>query len=95
MARLPRLYLAGCAQHVIQYGITLVESEPQGAYRTLFHGRMRDRDLTAIRAATNKGWAPGDERFKALIEAKIGRRSEPVGRGGDRKSSAFREARDR
>ncbi|MBE0511245.1 MAG: hypothetical protein IBX49_11065 [Gammaproteobacteria bacterium] len=63
----------------------------QSAYRALFRGRMPERDLVAIREATNKAWALGDERFKAQIEAKTGRRSAPLGRGGDRKSAAFRE----
>lgn len=66
--------------------------ERQSAYRSLFRGKMAERDLTAIREATNKAWALGDDRFKAKIEAKTGRRSVPLGRGGDRKSAQYREA---
>lgn len=66
-------------------------AERQSAYRALFRGRMPERDLVAIREATNKAWALGDARFKAQIEASVGRRSAPLGRGGDRKSVAFRE----
>ena len=55
---------------------------------------MPDRDLAAIREATNKAWALGDDRFKAQIEAKTGRRPVLLGRGGDRKSVAFRESRN-
>ena len=62
----------------------------QKAYRGLFRGRMSERDLAAIREATNRAWALGDDRFKAQIEAKTGRRASPSGRGGDRKSDAFR-----
>jgi putative transposase len=68
------------------------DEERQGAYRMLFRGRMPERDLAAIRDATNKAWALGDDRFKAQIEARTGRRSVPLGRGGDRKSAAFKEA---
>ena len=70
------------------------DAERQSAYRALFRGRMPDRDLQAIREATNKAWALGDDRFKAQIEARTGRRPVPLGRGGDRKSVAFRESRN-
>jgi putative transposase len=70
------------------------EAEQQSVYRALFRGRMPERDLVAIRGATNKAWVLGDDRFKAQIEAKSGRRSAPLGRGGDRKSAAFREAQN-
>ncbi|PKM18268.1 MAG: transposase, partial [Gammaproteobacteria bacterium HGW-Gammaproteobacteria-15] len=52
---------------------------------------LPERELTAIRDATNKAWVLGDGRFKAQIAAKTGRRPEPLGRGGDRKSAAFRK----
>lgn len=68
------------------------DSARQAAYRALFRGRMLERDLAEIREATNKAWVLGDERFKAQIEAKTGRRTVPRGRGGDRKSVAYREA---
>ena len=67
------------------------DAERQSACRALFRGRMTERDLTAIREATNKAWALGDDRFKVQIEAKTGRRPVPLGRGGDRKSAEFRK----
>jgi len=144
MARLPRLYFPGCAQHVIQRGnnrtvyryielnpvrarmvshaseypwssyqsnaagksINLLtphtlylrlgdtDAERQEAYTSLFRGTMPERVLTAIRDATNKGWVLGNDRFKAQIEAKTGRRTIPLGRGGDRRSEAYRENKD-
>lgn len=66
--------------------------ERQRAYRSLFRGRMAKRDLAAIREATNKSWALGDDRFKAQIETTTGRRAVPLGRGGDRKSGKFRRS---
>ena len=65
----------------------------QSAYRSLFRGRMAERELAAIREATNKAWALGDDRFKAQIEAKTGRRATPLGRGGDRKSKQYLESK--
>ena len=70
------------------------EEERQGAYRALFRGRMAEREMTAIREATNKAWVLGSDRFKAQFEAKTGRQPAPSGRGGDRKSIEFRKARN-
>jgi putative transposase len=70
------------------------DRERQGAYRELFRGRMPERDVATIRDATNKAWVLGDDRFKAQIEAKTGRRALPLGRGGDRKSAEFRKSRN-
>ena len=70
------------------------DEERQGGYRALFRGRMPERDVMAIREATNKAWVLGSDRFKAQVEAKTGRQSAPLGRGGDRKSIEFRKARN-
>lgn len=77
--------------HNIYYQLGKSDAERQGAYRGLFLGRMPEWDVSAIREATNKSWVLGDDRFKAQIEATTGRRVMPMGRGGDRKSAAFRE----
>ena len=69
-------------------------ADRQANYRCLFRGRMAERDLVAIRDATNRAWALGDDRFRRQIEAKTGRRAKPLGRGGDRKSEAYREGRN-
>ena len=60
--------------------------------RDLFRGRMPERDLAAIREATNKAWVLGDERFKAQIEAKTGRRAVPLGWGQE--VSSVREVKN-
>ena len=36
-------------------------AERQSAYRALFRGRMPERDVTAIREATNKAWVLGSD----------------------------------
>jgi putative transposase len=80
--------------HPIYSRLGSTEAERESAYRALFRGRMPERDLAAIREATNKAWVLGGERFKAQIEAKTGRRAVPLGRGGDRKSAAFRKVKN-
>ncbi|MGH1372862.1 MAG: transposase [Cellvibrionaceae bacterium] len=67
------------------------DKDRQSAYRALFRGRMAECDLTTIREATNKAWVLGDDRFKSQVETITGRRATQFGRGGDRKSKAYRE----
>lgn len=57
----------------------------QIAYRDLFKSDIDADDLTAIRHSTHKGWALGDERFKAMIEGLGERRAAPAARGRPRK----------
>jgi putative transposase len=80
--------------HTLYLQLGKSEAERQSTYRSLFRGRMPERELTAIREATNKAWVLGDDRFKAKIEAKTVRRAVPIGRGGDRKSAEYREAKN-
>jgi len=67
----------------------------QKAYQQLFCQPLSERTLAEIRETTNKAWVLGSECFKN----KMGRRSQrPVassGRGGDRKSKAYRQRRSR
>ncbi|MBB3167174.1 transposase [Simiduia aestuariiviva] len=79
--------------HALYQQLGATEDTRQRAYRALFRGRMAERDLTDIRTAINSAWVLGNDRFKAQIEAHLGRRVEPKARGGDRKSEAFRESR--
>jgi putative transposase len=55
---------------------------------------MSERTLIEIWDASNKAWVLGNDRFKAQIEAKAGRRAIPLGRGGDRKSAKYRESKN-
>ena len=68
------------------------EADRQKAYRMLFRGRMAEKALNEIRDCTNKSWVLGDERFKSQVESYTGVQTQRVGRGGDRKSAAYREA---
>jgi hypothetical protein len=67
--------------HNLYFQLGKTEAERQDAYRSLYRGRMPERELTAIREATNKAWVLGDDRFKAEIEARTGWRAVPLGRG--------------
>ncbi len=78
--------------HPLYLNLGKIPEERQKVYRSLFRGRMPDRELAEIREATNKAWALGDDRFKAQIEAKTGRRAIPQRRGGDRKSAKYKES---
>ncbi len=69
-------------------------SERQANYRSLFKGRMLDRDLTEIREATNKARVLGSDSFKRHFEAVSGRRAITGKRGGDRRSGAYKLAMD-
>jgi putative transposase len=80
--------------HNLYLQLGKAEAERQEAYCSLFRGRMPERELTAIREATNKAWVLGDDRFKAEIAARTGRRAVPQGRGGDRKSTEYRETKN-
>ena len=80
--------------HSIYHQLGKIDKERQGVYRALFRGKLSERDLAAIRKATNKAWALGGNQFKAQIKAKTGRRPVSLGRGGDRKSAAFREGKN-
>jgi putative transposase len=49
--------------------------ERQSDYRQLFRAQLSKIDIEAIREATNKAWALGNDRFRARIEALDGRRA--------------------
>lgn len=55
------------------------------AYRGLFKSEFDAEELTAIRDCTHKGWALGDERFRAQIETLGDRRAMPAMKGRPRK----------
>jgi putative transposase len=64
--------------------------ERTAAYRQLFRARIAEQTLEDIRAATNRAWVLGNDRFKERIEKQLDRRVAPASKGGDRKSEVFR-----
>ena len=63
----------------------------QHAYRELVRQAISDDDLTAIRLHLQRQHALGTDRFRAAIEAQLGRRAGPakIGRPGKRSASAL------
>lgn len=57
-------------------------ADRQQSYREMFRAKLSTAFVEALRAATNGGWALGDERFKRQIAKKAGRRADklPTGR---------------
>jgi putative transposase len=53
----------------------------QSAYRELFVNAPDEEFVTALRRATNGGWAVGGDRFRAQVEAAAQRRAAPLPRG--------------
>jgi putative transposase len=53
----------------------------QEAYGALFREKLDEQFVDDLRAATNGGWALGDERFKKEIAEAANRRTEPLPKG--------------
>ena len=58
----------------------------QSAYRALFEYQIPDSTIKEIRAATNKAWVLGNDRFLQQIEELSQRQAKPKPRGGDKRS---------
>ena len=67
--------------HSIYQRLGRSENERQSAYRQLFRAHLPKADIEAIRQATNKAWALGNDRFRAKIEALGARRTGPLPKG--------------
>jgi putative transposase len=70
--------------HEQYLGLAATDEARRLAYRQLFKVIMPENELVDIRDATNKGWALGNERFAAEIEALSARRALSKGRGRPR-----------
>jgi putative transposase len=75
-------------EHPLYRALGRSAAERQASYRALFRAALGDEFVTALRAATNGGWAMGDERFARAIAKAAGRRSTPLTRGRPRKTAA-------
>lgn len=54
------------------------------AYRQLFRAALPEEFVTALRHATQGGWALGRDKFKAKIARMTGRRTDPLPAGRPR-----------
>ncbi len=66
------------------------EESRQENYRSLFDGHIDAKSLDEIRESTNKAWVLGSDYFKQKIATQVNRRTEKLGRGGDRKSEKYK-----
>ncbi len=77
--------------HPLYTALDRDEGIRQVVYRTLFDTHIDSRTLENIRAATNKAWVLGDDRFREKIGRLLDRPMAPRPRGGDHCSEQFRE----
>lgn len=64
--------------HALYRCLGRTADERQAAYRLLFRAQLAKTDVDAIREATNKSWALGNDRFRDKIELLSGRRGMPL-----------------
>jgi putative transposase len=74
-----------CISHSLYERIGRNADERQAGYRKLFRKQVSEIELDAIREATNKAWALGNDGFREKIEALAGRRTTPRPRGRPKK----------
>jgi putative transposase len=65
------------------------KAERKSAYQSLFLSHLSDKTIQAIRDATNKAWALGNESFIEQVANTLARGAMPLPQGGDRRSKAF------
>jgi putative transposase len=67
--------------HPLYLSLGKDREERQVAYRALFAAHVSEVSMDDIRAATNKGWALGGERFVQEVAKALSRRIAPLARG--------------
>lgn len=72
------------ADHPVYHALGADAPARQAAYRALFRAHLPEETILSLRAATNGGWALGDERFKRKVARIAGRRVVPLPAGRPR-----------
>lgn len=62
------------------------------SYCALFEHQIDEKTLSEIRESTNKAWVLGSDLFKDKIKQQLDRRVTALKRGGDRKSSQYKQS---
>jgi putative transposase len=75
------------AEHDLYRRLGMDEAARCKAYRGLFRSALETAEIDEIRAATNKGWALGNDRFRAEMAALAQRRAGPLARGRPKKET--------
>ncbi len=68
-------------EHPLYRALGRTRAERQSSYRALFRQALDGGMVDALRAATNGGWALGDERFAQHVAKLAGRRAVPLAAG--------------
>ena len=71
--------------HGLYLGLGATERSRRAAYRALCALEVDASAVTALRRATQTGWALGDERFRRAVERAAGRRAAPLRKGRPRR----------
>jgi putative transposase len=79
------------AAHALYQALGLSDSLRRQSYRGLFVAPIDKSQIDDIREATNKAWALGNDEFKDRMQRLLERQARPKPRGGDRRSSRFRD----
>ena len=77
--------------HELYQALGLSDPLRRQSYRGLFVTPMDQSQIDDIREATNKAWALGNDEFKDRMQRLLKRQARPKLRGGDRRSSQFRD----
>ena len=75
--------------HALYLALGNTEAERKSVYQSLFLTHLSGNTIQAIRDATNKAWALGDELFIEQVSNTLSRRAKPSPQGGDRRSKTF------
>ena len=79
--------------HPLYLALGNTQAERKSAYQSLFLSHLSDNTIQAIRDATNKAWALGDDSFIEQVANTLSRRAKPLPQGGDRRSKAFNSSK--
>jgi putative transposase len=79
--------------HPVYLALGETSEQRRRAYRGLSHTPLDDSLVNQIRKSTHKAWVLGDDEFCRSLKSKLNRRASPRARGGDRRSAAYRQAR--
>jgi putative transposase len=79
--------------HPVYLALGNTKVERKSAYQSLFLSHLSDKTIQAIRDATNKAWALGDESFIEQVANTLSRRAKPLPQGGDRRSKVFNSSK--
>ena len=76
-------------EHATYTALAATVAARRAAYRDLFGPGLTVEQVETIRDATQRGWVPGNDRFRQQVERALGRRVDPPRRGRPPKAPAY------